>query len=481
MVNLKQKSIDGIIWNLIEKFGIQLVKLILGVVLARLLTPADYGLIGMITVFFVIANVFIDSGFGLAYIQKKDANEKDASTIFFFNLFISILLYLLIWMFAPSIANFYKEPQLINLSRVMGINLIINSFSIMQIAKLTKDVNFRKKTLILLTSSVIAGLAGIMAALLNYGVWSLVIQGVVNASIRSLGLWIMYKWRPLFVFNFDSLKSLFSFSSWALMTNVIRTIFDNIYILVIGKFFPAAELGFYTKAKQFQGIVSKQASIAVGSVAFPVFSQLQDDKNKLKNAMRRFMQHTFFFIAPFSAILFVIAKPLFLILLTEKWLPMVPYFQLLLIAGILYPLHMVNVNVLSAQGKVNLTFLLEIIKNIFRVINIAIMYKFGVIYIIYGEIALSFLALIINTFYTKKFVDYGLFEQLKDISAIIIISMVLAGIGLFFIDIIESDYLKIIIEILFMVSFYLISIFYFNKKLFFNNVNIIKNKLIKIE
>ncbi len=478
MSSLKQKSIDGIIWNLIEKFGIQFTKLILGVILARLLTPADYGLIGMITVFFVVANVFINSGFGLAYVQKKDANETDASTIFFFNLFISIILYLLLWISAPLIANFYEETQLINLVRVMSIILIINSFSIMQVAKLTKEVNFKKKTIILLVSAIISGGTGITAALLNYGVWSLVIQGVVNASIKTLGLWIAYNWKPLFVFNFNSIKSFFSFSSWVLLTSIFRAVSDNIYILVIGKFFPAAELGFYTKAKQFQMMVSQQTSAAIGTVAFPVFSQLQDEKTRLKNAMRKFSQYTLLFIAPISATLIIIAKPLFLVLLTEKWLPMVLYFQLLLATGILYPIHMVNVQTLTAQGKTNLNFNIAMVKNSFRVINIAVMYRFGVVYIIYGEIFLSFIALIINAYYTKRLINYGILEQLKDLFSIILTSGILAVIGLLLINNLTNPYLKIVVGVLLTSSIYLTMMYFLNKKIILDTLEIIKSKVL---
>jgi O-antigen/teichoic acid export membrane protein len=477
--SLKKRSVDGVIWNLFEKFGSQLIKIVLGIILARLLTPTDYGLIGMITVFIVFANIFVDSGFKLAYIQKKDTDEIDASTIFFFNIFISIIFYGLLWISAPLIANFYQQIQLVELLRVLGTVIIINSFGIMQIAKLTKEVNFRKKTIITLTSATIAGGIGITAALLNFGVWSIVVQSVMNAFILTVGLWIFYKWKPLLIFKIDSLKSFFSFSSWALLSDVIRSVFDNFYVLVIGKYFPAAELGFYTKAKQFQAMFTEQFSKAVSSVTFPVFAQLQDEKVKLKNAMRKFNQHLFFFIAPISAILFVIAKPLFLILLTEKWLPMVPYFQLLLIAGILYPMHATNVQVLSAQGKVRLSFKIEMIKNILKVTNVILMFRYGVIYIIYGEIVLSFLALIINTYYTKRFVNYGIIEQLKDVSIIFVISIVLTILGMILMNQISNDYLKIIILPVFLGGFYLTGMYYFNKKILFDNFNIIKSKFLK--
>lgn len=477
--SLKEKSIKGVFWNLIEKFGIQFIKLTLGIILARLLTPKDYGLIGMVTVFFVVAQVFIDSGFGYAYIQKKNANEVDASTIFFFNFLVSIAIYILLWFFAPIIARFYSENQLIVLIRTMSVVIIINSFSVIQISKLTKDVNFRNKTIILLISAIVAGSAGIVTALLNYGVWSLVVQGIVRASLTSLGLWIAYKWKPLWIFSLQSLRSMFSFSYWVLLTSIIRTVFDNIYTLTIGKFFPMAELGFYTKAKSFQSIVSQQPSQAIGAVAFPVFSQLQDDKNDLKKAMRKFSRHTLFFVAPISAILIVIAKPMFLVLLTEKWLPMVPYFQFLCIAGLLYPIHLMNVLILTAQGKTNLNFLISMIKNSLRIINLAIMYRFGVVYIIYGEIIVSLIALIINSYFTKKFINYGVFEQLKDLLSIILASGFLTCIGLLIQRIFASSHLQIIIGVLLIGGLYLFIMFFFERLLLFENVEILRNKIIK--
>lgn len=474
MTSLKYRSVEGIIWNLVEKFGIQFTSLILGVILARLLTPKDYGLIGIVIVFLIVAQVFIDSGFGHAYIQKKNADEVDASTIFYFNLFISLLLCTILCLTAPLIADFYEQSQLIKLVRVMSVVVIINAFSIIQIAKLTKEIDFKKKTIILLVSAIVAGCSGIIAALLNYGVWSLVIQGVVNASIKTIGLWFAYKWKPLLAFSLESLKSMFSFSSWALLTGIISRIFDNIYILVIGKFFPVAELGFYTKAKQLSQKVSQQTSAAVSAVAFPVFSQLQDDKEKVKNAMRKFSQHTMFFIAPVSAILIVIADPLFLVLLTEKWVPMVPYFQLLCVAGILYPIHLMNVQTLVAQGKTNLNFRITMIKSSFRIINIAVMYRFGVIFIIYGEILLSFVALAINGYYTKRLINYGIVEQLKDLSRIIITSGILSVVGLMIINKLTNAYLSILIGSLFVISIYLIIMYYFDKKIMIDNLEIAK-------
>jgi O-antigen/teichoic acid export membrane protein len=479
LTGLKHRSAEGVFWSLIENFGIQFAHLILGIILARLLTPNDYGLIGIITFFFIVSHVFIDSGFGRAYIQKKDADEIDASTIFYFNLFVSFFLYIILWLTAPLISNFYEQPQLIKLVRVMSVVLIVKAFSIIQIAKLTKKIDFKKKTIVLLVSAVVAGLSGIIAALLNCGVWSLVIQGVINESIKTIGLWFSYKWKPLLTFSLQSMKSMFSFSSWVLLTGIVSQIFNNIYILVIGKFFPISELGFYTKAKQFQQKVSHFHSGAVSAVAFPVFCQLQDDKDKVKNAMRKFSQNTMFFIAPISALLIAIAYPLFLILLTEKWIPMVPYFQLLCVAGILYPIHLMNVQTLVAQGKTNLNFRITIIKSSLRIINIAVMYRFGVIYIILGEILVSFFALAINGYYTKRLINYGIIEQLKDLSSITLTSGILSLVGLMLTNRITNPYLSIFIGVVLIGCVYLSIMYYFNKRIITDNLELIKGLMLK--
>jgi O-antigen/teichoic acid export membrane protein len=474
--DLKQKSIDAIIWNLVEKYGIQMVGLVIGIVLARLLTPSDYGLIGMITVFFAFASVFVNSGFGAAYIQKKDANEVDASTIFYFNLVVSIFFYVIFWFSAPLIAKFYEQEQLIDLFRVASIVLIINSFSMMQTTILTKEVKFKKKSLISLVSSLFSGVIGIAAALFNYGVWSLVIQQISKAIINALGLWFFYTWRPQLIFSVASLKSLFSYSSWILFANIIAVIFNNIYILTIGKFFPVAQLGFYTKAKGYQILVSQQPAAAVRVVSFPVFSKLQHDKIALKNSMKKFMQHTLFFIAPIVATLIVIANPLILVVLTQKWMPMVPYFQWLLIVGFLYPISLMNVQLLLAQGKTKLNFRISIIKNTLRILNIIVMYRFGVIYIIYGEVIVSFISILINAFYTKKLISYSFLQQLKDLSKTFLISGIIILMGFFILKIEINDYLKIAIGSLITAGGYILLQYIFNKDFFISNLEMIKSK-----
>ena len=437
--SLKRKAVKGISWNLLERFGVQGMSFIMGIIMARLLTPEAYGLIGMIVVFFAIAEVFVRSGFGEAYVQKKEVTDVDANTVFFTNFLISVLLYIILYYSAPAISRFYEEPKLIGLTRIMGLMIIINAFNVIQRAQISRNLNFKRKTKITLISTMASGLAGITAAFYGFGVWSIVIQRMGNRLFTTSGLWITSKWTPNYQVSKASFKSMFSFGSWLLFSNILREIFNNIYKLTIGKFFPAAQLGYYTKAKSFQEIASRQWTQAVSSVSFPVFSQVQDDKQRLQQAMSRFLTHTMVFIMPLMITLLVVAEPFVMLLLTEKWAPMIPFLQLLCIVGFLYPLHSVNVQVLLAQGKSQLNFNLAMIKNGLRVLNIIVMYRYGVIYIIIGEVVLSFIALLINTYYTKKMIDYGFIKQIRDIAKIAI-GAFLAGIITFGFSLLFDNY-----------------------------------------
>lgn len=477
MRDLRQKSIDAIIWNLIEKYGIQLVSLVIGIVLARLLTPSDYGLIGMITVFFAIAMVFVNSGFGMAFIQNKEATEKDGGTIFIFNIVVSLVLYLVLWFLAPYIALFYDQAQLIKLVRIASLVIVINSFSMMHIANLKKQVDFKKKSIITFISTLFSGFIGISAALLDFGVWSLVFQKLSNALITTISLWVFYKWRPLIIFEIRSLKKLFSFSLWILLSSLMTTIFNNIYVLVIGKYFPLSQLGFYSKAKGYQTLLSQQPSSAIGVVSFPVFSKLQGNPVALKSSLKKFTQHLMFFLAPLIGIAIVVAKPMILIVLTEKWVPMTQYLQVLLVAAILYPMHLLNVQLLNAIGKTKLNFFLSLIKNLLRVLNIIIMYQYGIIFIIIGEVIVSFLSLFVNGFYSKNLINYGMFEQLGDVLRTIVSMILSILLGFILLNLLSNDILKICVGIVTMSLTYLLFQFAINKNIFYANLEIVRDKL----
>ena len=475
---LKQQAVKGIVWNLLERFGLQGIKLVLGVWLARLLTPADYGLVGMISVFFAVATVFVGSGFGAAYVQKKEVTDLDANTVFYSNLIISLVCYAGLWMAAPAIAKFYDQAQLVSLTRVMGVSLIINAFNMIQVAQLTRTIDFRRKTTITLTATLISGIAGILAALLGWGVWSLIFQQLLNRLLTTMGMWVTSSWRPALQFSTQSFHCLFSFGAWVLAASIVRAIFDNIYILIIGKFFPLAQLGFYTKAKRFRSLVAEQLAGSVGMVAFPVLSRMQDDPSRLRVGVRSFLTYTMAFTAPLIVTLMVVAKPFVLVLLTEKWAPVIPYIQLLCISGFLYPIHLVNVQVLQAQGRTNLNFRITVIKNLLRIGNISLMYRFGVFFIIIGEIVTSFIALAINSYYTRKLLNYGLLDQCKDIGYITF-SVVAAGmVGASAVYAIPNQFVSFTVGVVITVGGYIILQYVFNR-IFFLNLFRLKENFVK--
>lgn len=480
MSSLKQKSISGVVWALAEQFGLYGVKFVLGVILARLLTPADFGLIGMITVFFAVAEVFVNSGFGMAYVQKKQINEADADTVFYTNLLISIVLFVILFFSAPAIARFYEQPLLVDLMRVMSFVVVINAFNIIQRAQIVRDVNFKKLTKVTIISTTFSGIIGIVAAYTGFGVWALVIQSLCNRSFVAIGFWISTPYRPGRQFSLNAFKEMFSFGSWILITNVVRKIFDNIYILVIGKFFPVAQLGFYSKAKQFQQMASVNIGNAIGSVAFPVYSRIQDDKNKLREGMRKFLVYSMFFMLPILVGLIVLAKPFIILLLTTKWAPMIPYLQLLCIGGILFPIHIVNVQALTAQGKTKLSFKLSLVRNGARIVNILLMYQYSVLFIIIGEVVLSFVFLVINTWYSNKFVKYGVIKQFIDLWKIFLSGFFAGGFAYILNFYTENLYVLFFLGIVLIVVVYLFTQYIYNRK-FLRSVIELKKDFLKVK
>jgi O-antigen/teichoic acid export membrane protein len=465
-MSLKQQAIKGISWNLIERFGLHSIKLFLSVWLARLLTPADYGLVGMISVLLTVATVFVGCGLGKAYVQKKKVSNLDSNTIFYSNLFISLVCYTALWAAAPPIAAFYDIPQLVNLIRVMSGVVIINAFSMIQMAQLTRAIDFKRKTKITLTAAFASSVAGITAAYLGSGIWSLVLQLMLNRILTTMGLWMTSSWRPSLNFSMKSFRSLFSFGAWLLAGGIVRNLFENIHILAIGKLFPVAQLGFYNKANQFKNFASGQLASAVGVVAFPVFSRIQDESSRLKEGGSKILTHTMVFIAPLLVTLMVVAEPFVLVLLTDKWAPMIPYMQLLCIAGFLQSIHWINIQVMQAKGKSKLIFRIAVINNSLRVVNISLMYHFGMIFIIIGEIVTTFIALVIITYYTRKLVGYGLIAQFKDIGHIMLPAVVAGVVGFTAICAISNQIINIVVGVGVSLCGYVILQYVFNRLFF---------------
>ncbi len=466
MDGLKEKTVKGISWSMAEQFGLQGLRLIVGLVLARILTPADYGLVGMVAVFFAIGQVFIDGGFSISYIQKKEVSAEDANTVFYTNLVTSLLVYAIFWFAAPGISRFYNQPQLVDLTRVLSIILIINSFNIIQVAQLTRAVDFKRKTRISLASTLGSGILGILSALNGYGVWSLVIQQIAGRLFSTVGYWITTRWKPGFTYSATSFMKMFSFGAWALASNLLRTLFDNIYTLTIGRLFPVAQVGYYTKAQQFQMLASQNLVSAIGAVSFPVLSKLQDDVLQLTAAMKKFIRSSLFFIIPLMITLFITARPFTIIFLTEKWAPMIPLLKLLCLAGILYPIHMINVQALTACGRIRQGFISELIKNGMRIANIVIMSRYSVIHIVAGEVVVSTLSLFVNTVFIRKYTGYGLLKQMVDLRQLILGGIAAALAGQIVYSLSSSLWLCLISGSITVMTVFFSFQFFFNRALF---------------
>lgn len=479
MSDLKKKTINGVVWSAIEQFSVQGIQFILGIILARVLLPSDYGMIGMLAIFIAISQSLTNAGFSSALIQKMNPTNNDYSTVFYFNFAISIVIYSILFLCAPTIAKFYNTPILLDLTKIVGLNIIISSFSIVQIAKLSKKLDFKTQAKASLSSVIISGLIGIYLAYHGYGVWSLVVQSLVRNLINSAMLWIVSQWIPSWIFSIGSLKGLFKFGSRLLYASLLSTVFDNLYTLVIGKFYKADELGFYTRANQFQQLPSQNITSIIQRVTFPVLSSIQDDQDHLTKSYRKIIRVSAFIVFPLMLLLAVISEPMVRLVLTDKWIQSASYLQVLCFAGLLYPIHSVNLNILKVKGYSGLFLKLEIYKKILVVIILLFTYSFGIKAMLLGQVLLSILALGLNTYYTSNFIDYKISTQFKDLLSIFLLALFTSFTVYVLNMFINSDLLKITISLIsgFIIYYLLAYIFKFQEILEVNSIiRTIKNK-----
>lgn len=456
-MTLKEKTVSGFLWSFIDNLAKQGILFVVGIILARLLTPKEFGLIGMITIFIAISESFIDSGFSQALIRKKDCTEKDYSTVFYFNLAVGLLFFIILFFAAPAIATFFDEPKLMLLVRVLGSVLIIDSFTIIQRTTLTKRINFKLQTKVSIIASLLSGAVGITMAYMGYGVWSLVAKTLCQRFVNSVLLWYWNYWQPQLIFSMASFKSLFSFGSKLLISGLIYTLYRNIYYLIIGKYFSAQELGYYTRAEQFNNLPSSNINGIISRVSYPVLSQMQDNPPKLKAGYKKIIKSTMFITFILMMGLAAIAEPMIITLIGEKWRTSVEYLQLLCFVGMLYPLHALNLNMLNVKGRSDLFLRLEIIKKIIAIPTIIIGIYFGIKIMILGMIFNSLLAYYLNSYWSGKLIGYPMMEQIADIlpSFLFAIGVSLATFALS--TIIPLSYLPLLtVQILFFCSLVLL-------------------------
>ena len=415
MSSLKQKTISGLKWSFADSFVNQGIQFIVGIILARLLSPNEFGLIGMITIFIAISQSFIDSGFSQALIRKNNCTQRDYSTVFYFNLIIGFLFYFILFFSAGTIGNFFKEPQLVLLVRVLGINLLINAAGIIQRTILTKRIDFKLQTKISVIASILSGFISIIMAYTGWGVWSLVWKTITQNIFITLLLWLWNNWKPMLLFSIKSFKEMYSFGSKLLLSGLIDTIYNNVYYMIIGKFFSAKELGYYSRADQFNKLPSSGLSSIIQRVSYPVLSTIQDDKEKLKSVYQKLIKSTMYITFVLMIGLAAVAKSLILTLIGVKWLPAVPYLQLLCFSGMLVPLHILNISMLNLKGRSDLVLKLEILKKTLAAPIVIIGIFWGIREMLLGMIIISLIAYFLNSYWSGKLTNYSVKEQIKDI------------------------------------------------------------------
>lgn len=427
MKSINHKISLGVFWNLASLLMTRGASTIFTLFLARLLAPEAFGLIAMVTIVFELANTFVTSGLGTALIRSKSVSDTDFNTVFYTNIALSTIAYIALFISSPYVSNFYNQPELTLLIQIMGLSVFINATKIVQTAIFSRDMNFQALMKSNTTSVVLSGILGVSAAWYGLGVWSLVIQSLSAAFVSAIALWYMSNWRPKLAFKYSSFINLFRFSKNLLAEGLMDVIFRNSYILVIGRLFSAEVTGLYFFAKKLSDVISQQLTNAIQQATLPALATMQDETEALRVKYRQIIQTAMFINTPVMALLAAVSPVLIPLAFKEAWTPAVPYLQLLCIIGALYPLHAINVNLLLVKGRSDLLFKIGLVK---RAVSLSLLFlaiPYGIIGILIGQIISSYFALIANTYFTAKLINYSLLTQIKDVIKPIL-SSILAGI-----------------------------------------------------
>lgn len=424
--DLRNKTKKGLLWSTIERFSTQGIQFLFGIILARILSPDDYGIIAMPIVFLNLAQVFIDSGFSNALIRKRDLSEKDLSTAFYFNVAVGLVFYVILFCCSQYISSFYNTPILSGILKVTALTVLFNPLCAVHQALVTINLNFRIQAKISCTAAIVSGIVGVIMAYSGFGVWSLVVQQVSSSLLRTVMMWFFIKWVPQKIWSNDSFRYLWGFGSKMMLSSLINSLYQNIYPLIIGKYYTSGQLGYYTRAQQFSQLPSSNFTGIIKRVTYPVLSTVQDNDKELGMLFRRTLRVTFFVICPIMLCLFAVSDPLINVLLTEKWMPVSPLLKILCIAMVWYPLDALNLNLLMIKGRSDLFLKLEIIKKIFGFSILVIGVKYGFIALCSTAVVYSVFEILTDTYYTGKYFDLGLKKQISDIIPSFILSVIMA-------------------------------------------------------
>lgn len=454
--SLKGKTAKGIAWSAVDRFSAQGIQFVFNILIARILLPEDYGAVAMLNIFIAIANTFIDSGFTRALIRKKDRTQVDYSTVFFFNIAVSTLFCMILWLAAPLIASFYDIPILTKITRVFSLTLIINSFGAIQGTHLTIELNFRKKAIISIATISAVGSIGLFLASKGFGVWTLVGQCIVSSVVSVSLLWCLSGWRPSLAFSWTSLKEMFGFGSKLLVSSLIDALYNNIYTIVIGKVYNPSSLGVYNRAESFASFPSSNFYGIINSVSFPVLCSIQDQRERLRSSFRQFIRLSAYLVFPMMVGLAVVCDPFINTILNENWQESVPLLRILCFALVLYPFDALNLSFPNILGRSDWYLKVLIINKVVDVLVLVVTIPMGLTALCWGRVVGYGICFFVNTYYTNKLIDYGPLRQLKDMLPIILQSAAMGGLVFLVTRPIQSNPVKLLVGIAVGAVFYLL-------------------------
>lgn len=421
----KNSVISNFIWRFAERCGAQIVTFIVSIVLARILAPEEYGTIALVTVFTTILQVFVDSGLGTALIQKKNADDLDFSSVFYFNLFMCLVLYLAMFLAAPYIARFYDDISLIPIIRVISLTIVVSGVKGIQQAYVSRNMLFKRFFFSTIGGTLFSAVLGIIMAYAHFGVWALVAQQLSNPIIDTLILWVTVRWRPQLMFSWKRLTKLLSFGSKLLASSLLDTIYSNLRNLIIGKIYSSSDLAFYNQGDKFPKVIVTNINSSIDSVLLPSMSSVQDNHEKVKSMTRRAIKTSTYIMAPLMMGLAFCATPIVQLVLTDKWLPCVPFLQVFCITYMFWPVHTANLNAINAMGRSDLFLKLEIIKKVIGLTLLFITMRISVMAMAYSLLISGLLSQIINSWPNRKLLNYGYLEQVKDILPAILLAVIM--------------------------------------------------------
>lgn len=442
--SMKTQAVKGVAWSAIERFSMQGVQFVLTIVISRLVAPSEYGLIAMLGIFMSLAQWFIDSGFSNALIQKKDRTEIDFSTVFYFNIVVAVMVYLLLFGIAPCIAAFYNEPLLKIITRWVGLNIVISAFSIVQRAKLTIQMDFKIQAQVSFFSVVLSGVCGLIMAYKGFGVWALVMQGLLGSILNTLFIWVFSRWMPGWCFSWRSFRLLFSFGSKLMLSGLLHTIYLNLYTLVIGRSYSAADVGFYNRSLSIAQFPSQTISGIITRVIYPLQCEMQHDAERLSQSFLQYLRMSCYIIFPLSVGIGVLSRPLVLVLLTEKWIPIAFLIFTLCVAYMWYPVMVVNNQMLNVRGRSDYFLREEVIKKIAAIAILIVTMPFGVKVLCWGLVFYNLLDMVIGVYYTKKVITTGFGQQIRALLPAFLLTAAMGGVVSLFLLMVTNVYVQLV-------------------------------------